>query len=174
MSFKYTAFGGNDQIDQILDIHNDGLHAVAPVLKITPLDAYRQPIPGVTVTTAFGSDKGERVVASLFTDFDILHFEGERAGEVRHARVTITKLKQVRYPDMHEEVTVDRYQSGVKVDDFDAQFDAVKLTNPNGDALPIKVVLVAWRRTQKGEPQQFEWAIPIGPAVKVPGHGSKM
>jgi hypothetical protein len=174
MSFKYTAFGGNDQIDQVLDINNDGLHAVAPVLQITPLDSNRRPIPGVTVTTAFGSDKGQQVIASLFEDFDILHFEGDRAGDVRHVRVTVKKLKQVRYPDMHQEVTADRYESGIKVEDFDGQFDTVKLTNPNGKDLPIKIVLIAWARTKKGEPQQFEWAIPIGPAVKVPAHGSKM
>src|SRR3954447_6856995 len=147
--FKYTAFGGNDRINQILDIQNDGLHAIRPTLKITPLDAAGQEIPGLTVTTAFGSDRGQRVIASEFTDFDILHFEGERAGDVRDVRVEITKLRQARYPDMTAEVTVDRFEAGRMVKDFDAPFDAIELRNPNGDALPIKVMLIAWARAPK-------------------------
>jgi len=171
VTFKYTAFGGNDQIDQILDIHNDGLHAIRPTLEITPLDANHQPIPGVTVTTAFGSDRGQQVISSYFTDFDILHFEGARASEVRDVRVRISKLHQARYPEMSREVTVDRYEGGVKVTDFDQPFDSVQLVNPNGHDLTMKVVLIAWRRTTKGAPQQFDWAIPIGAPVKVPAHG---
>src|SRR3954463_3652550 len=140
--FKYTAFGGNDRIDQILEIQNDGLHAIRPPLNITPLDAAGPEIPGLTVTTAFGSDRGQRVIASEFTDFDILHFEGDRAGDVRDVRVEIAKLRQGRSPDMTEEVTVDRFEAGRKVDDFNLPFDAIQLHNPNGDALPIKVVLI--------------------------------
>ena len=173
VTFKYTAFGGSDQIDQILDIHNDGLHAIRPTLEITPLDANHQPIPGVTVTTAFGSDRGAAGDRSYFTDFDILHFEGARAGDVRDVRVRITKLKQAKYPEMSKEVTIDRYEGGVKVEDFDEQFDSVQLTNPNGDELSMKVVLIAWRATKKGTPQQFDWSIPIGPPVEVPAHGTK-
>jgi hypothetical protein len=172
--FKYTPFGGNDRIDQILDIDNEGLHAIRPTLKITPLDASGREIPGLTVTTAFGSDRGQRVIASEFTDFDILHFEGDRASDVRDVRVEITKLRQARYPDMHEEVTVDRFEAGRKVEGFDLPFDAIQLHNPNDDALPIKVVLIAWARAPKGQPQQFEWAIPIGDPVTVPAHGAKM
>src|SRR3954453_14819361 len=144
--FNYTAFGGNDRIDQILDIENDGLHAIRPTLKITPLDASGQEIPGLTVTTAFGSDRGQRVIASEFTDFDIVHFEGDRAGDVRDVRVEIAKLRQARYPDMPEEVAVDPFEAGRKVDDFNLPFDAIQLHNPNGDPLPIKVVLIGWAR----------------------------
>jgi hypothetical protein len=174
VTFKYTAFGGNDRIDQILDIHNDGLHSIRPTLEVTPLDSAGVPIPGLKVTSAFGSTKGKQVISSLFTDFDILHFEGARADEVRDVRVRIKDLKQVRYPDMSDEVTVDRYEAGVKVEDFDAPFDTVKLTNPNGDALTMKIVLIGWAKAQKGAPQQYEWAIPIDPVVKVPARGTKL
>ena len=75
---------------------------------------------------------------------------------------------------MTDEVTVDRFEGGVKVSDFDQPFDSVQLTNPNGDELSMKVVLIAWRATKKGAPQQFDWSIPIGPPVKVPAHGTKL
>jgi hypothetical protein len=172
--FKYTSIAGNGQIDQILDIQNAGQHAIRPTLKITPLDGFGQEMPDVTVTTAFGSDRGQRVIAAGFMDFDILHFEGDRAADVRDVRVAITKLKQARYPAMTEEVTVDRFEAGRKVDDFDLPFDAIQLHNPNADALAIKVVLIAWGRAKKGQAQQFEWAIPIGDPVTVPANGSKL
>jgi hypothetical protein len=172
--FKYTPYGGDDQIDQVLEIENTGLHAIRPTLKITPLDLAGQEIPGLTVTTAFGSDRGQQVIAAEFTDFDILHFEGERANEVRKVRVEITKLKQADYPDMTEGVSADRFEAGRKVDQFNAQFDAIQLHNPNDDALAVNVVLIAWARAKKGDPQQFEWAIPIGDPVTVPAHDAKM
>jgi hypothetical protein len=172
--FRYTAMAGEDQIDQVLDIRNDGRHAIRPTLKITPLDAFGQAMPDVTVTTAFGSDRGQQVIAAGFTDYDILHFDGDRAADVRDVRVEIAKLKQADYPEMTREVTVDRFDAGRKVEDFDAQFDAVQLHNPNDDALPIKVVLIAWGAVHKGRAQQFEWAIPIGDPVTVPAHGAKM
>ena len=112
VTFKYTAFGGNDRIDQILDIHNDGLHAIRPTLEITPLDANHQPIPGVTVTTAFGS--GPRAAGDLVASRPSTSCTSKatRAGEVRDVRVRIKHLKQVRYPEMSDEVIVDRYEGG--------------------------------------------------------------
>ena len=89
LTFEYRAYGGDDQIDQVLEITNDGTTAVVPTLDITPLDKSGQPIPGVKVSSAYGSERGERVVPAYFTDIDLLHFEGERAGDVRDVRVRV-------------------------------------------------------------------------------------
>src|SRR5215213_446057 len=99
MSFKYTAFGGDEHFDQVLEVTNDGLTAVVPHLEITPLDATGQPLPDVTVTTAFGTDRGKRVIPSSFTDYDVLKFEGPDASDVEDVRVRISEIEQVSYPD---------------------------------------------------------------------------
>ena len=46
MSFKYTAYGGEDNYDQVLEITNDGFSGVTMDLDITPLDDAGQPIRG--------------------------------------------------------------------------------------------------------------------------------
>ena len=58
----------------------------------------------MTVTSAFGSDRGEQVIPPFFTDYDLLKFEGERANEVRDVRVEIRDLDQVDYPEMEEAI----------------------------------------------------------------------
>ena len=103
MSFKYTAYGG-DNYDQVLEITSDGFSGVTMDLDITPLDEGGQPISGVTVTSAFGSYRGEQVIPPFFTDYDVLKFEGERASEVRDVRVEIRDLDQVDYPELEEAI----------------------------------------------------------------------
>ena len=125
MSFKYVADGGEDDFDQRLEITNAGLSAVAPKLRITPLDAAGHPVRGVAVTTAFGSDRGRMVVASFMTEYDVLRFEGDRAREVQDVRVRIEDLEQVSYPEYDEYVDVQRYDDGVAVDG-DKTFDAMR------------------------------------------------
>jgi hypothetical protein len=68
LSFSYRPFGGDDEMDQVLEIVNDGPGAVVPTLEITPLDSASQPIPGLKVTTAYGSERGERVLPPYFAD----------------------------------------------------------------------------------------------------------
>src|SRR3954470_4367803 len=109
LKFTYHAFGGEDYFDQTLEINNTGLHAVVPTLKITPLDRFGAEIPGLTVSSVFGSERGGRVLPSMWSDWDVLKFEGERASEVRDVRVEVTHLEQVHYPETSQEVTVKRY-----------------------------------------------------------------
>src|SRR5262249_4645425 len=98
VSFRYTAFGGKDKADQLLEIHNDGLHAITTKLKITPLDEFGSPISGLKVTSAFGTERGEHVLPSLYWEGDYLKFEGDRAHDVRRVKVEITDIDQVDYP----------------------------------------------------------------------------
>jgi hypothetical protein len=175
LSFKYHAFGGEHVMDQVLEITNDGAGAVVPTLDITPLDGHGQPIDGLTVTSAFGSERGSRVLPAYFTDIDVLKFEGERAGQVRDVRVRVEKLEQVDYPAMDEEVSVERFDDGRVVAAGDATFDAIELTNPNPDDVPVKVALIGWAAAPKGQPQQAEWVIPLSDdVVTVPARRRKL
>ncbi|MBE2315526.1 hypothetical protein DVA67_006035 [Solirubrobacter sp. CPCC 204708] len=175
LSFSYQAIGEEDEFDQVLTIKNDGLGAVAPKLKITPLDSTSQPISGLKVTSAFGSTNGTMIIPSFFEDFDILKFEGARADEVYDVRVEVVELKQVDYPDMPEGgVVIEQYlNEGKPSKEFDDPFDALELHNPNDDDLTIKIALIAWQEKEGDAPQQFDWVITSGPAVTVPANSRK-
>jgi hypothetical protein len=174
VTFKYTAFGGDDQIDQVLEIHNDGLHAITTKLQLTPLDQFGYELENVKVTSAFGTEKGEHVLPSLYTEGDFLKFEGDRAKDVRKVRVKILDIDQVKYPEQTEPMDIEKYAEGKKVDKFAEQFDSVELSNPNKDDMTVKLVVIAWLDAKKGDPQQFDWAIPLENPVEVPGKGKKM
>jgi hypothetical protein len=173
LSFEYTAIGAQDEYDQVLTITNDGLGAVAPTLRITPLDAGGRPIAGLEVTSAFGSTRGTMIVPAFYEDWDILKFDGERADEVRDVLVEVERLEQVDYPDTPEGgVSVERHlNEGKPAEDFDDPFDAVELRNPNEEAETVKLALFAWRAKRGDAPQQFEWVITNGAPVTVPGKG---
>ena len=173
MSFKYTAYGGEENYDQVLEIASDGFSGVTMDLDITPLDDAGQPIEGVTVTSAFGSADGGQVIPPFFTDYDLLKFEGDRANEVRDVRVEIRDLDQVDYPEMEEAIKYARFDDGLRVGD-DETFDAIELTNTNDDALAVKVALMYWGERPESDPQQYEWAIPLDDVYTVPANGRKM
>jgi len=174
VTFSYQRIGTGDEYDQVLTIKNDGFGAVAPKLKITPLDSANQPISGVKVTSAFGSVRGTQVVPPFFTEYDILKFEGERADEVWDVKVEIDDLKQVDHPQMPEGgVVVKRYlNEGKPANEFEDPFDAIELHNPNPDDITVEIALMAWKDAKQGEPQQFEWVITTGAPVTVPGEGN--
>jgi hypothetical protein len=174
LSFKYTAYGGDEGYDQVLEIDSDGFSGVTMDLDITPLDESGEPIAGVTVTSAFGSYRKDQVIPPFFTDYDLLKFEGERANEVRDVRVEILDLDQVGYPEMPEgAVTYQRYDDGRPVG-TDETFDAIDLRNRNSDDVPVRVALMAWGERPASDPQQFEWAIPLDDVYTVPANGSRM
>lgn len=176
ISFSYRAQGAEDEYDQVLTISNNGWGAVAPKLKITPLDSAGVPIAGLEVTSAFGSTRGEQVIPAYYEDFDILKFDGERAGEVRDVRVEIAQLEQVDHPDMPEGgVVVEQYlNEGKPSKEFEEPFDSVELRNPNEDPVPVKLAMIAWQKKRKDKPQQFEWVITNGETVTVPGGGREL
>ena len=62
LRFEYTRTTGPGYMDQTLDILNTGLSAVVPTLEFTAVDRLGAPLPDVTVTTVFGSHRGDMVV----------------------------------------------------------------------------------------------------------------
>jgi hypothetical protein len=175
LSFEYTAIADEGNMDQVLQITNDGDSAVVPTLEITPLDKGGLPIEGLKVTSAFGSERGERVLPALYTDYDVLKFEGERATDVRDVRVTVKRLEQVDYPTVYRDVTVERFDDGRVVRAGDATFDAIELTNTNPNDIPLRIALIGWARAPRGAPQQADWVIPLSDdLVTVPAKKRKL
>ena len=112
MSFKYTAYGGDENYDQVLEITNDGFSGVRWTSTSRRSTRPGSRSTGVTVTSAFGSYRGGQVIPPFFTDYDLLKFEGDRANEVRDVRVEIRDLDQVDYPEMEEAITYARFDDG--------------------------------------------------------------
>jgi hypothetical protein len=170
MSFKYVPEGDEDDFDQTLEITNEGLNAVAPTLKITPVDIGGDPVDGVTVTTAFGSDRGRQVVASYMTETEVLRFEGERAEDVVDVKVEIEKLEQVDYPEFDDYFKVQRFDDDVAVEQ-DKPFDTIELSNPNDKPMTMGLVLMAWEEAERNGLEQFAWSIPLDQVYTLPANG---
>ena len=96
-----------------------------------------------------------------YTELDVLKFEGERAGDVRDVRVKVRDVEQVDYPAIDEDVTAKTFDDG-RVVPHGETFDAVELTNPNQDDVPVRIALIGWAAAEDGDPQQAEWVIPLG------------
>jgi hypothetical protein len=173
LTFSYRAFGGDDEIDQVLEITNGGQAAVAPTLEITPLDRAGRPIPGVAVSSAYGSERGRRVVPAQFTDIDLLHFEGKRAGDVRDVRVRVKRVEPVD-AEVTDVLAAQRYAGDRRIDSFDEPFDSVELRNPNADAVKAQIVVIGWDAARHGNPQQWKWVRRAGPPVGVAARGRTM
>ena len=82
LSFRFERTTGDGLMDQELSITNSSGQPVVPTLRFTPLDELGEPVAGVTVTSAYGSDRGQLVVGAKGF-IDVLAFHGTDALQVR-------------------------------------------------------------------------------------------
>ena len=116
----------------------------------------------MTVTSAFGSDRGGQVIPPFFTDYDVLKFEGERAREVRDVSVGSSELEQVDYPEHAEDGRRRALRRRARPStESTSRSTRSSCTNPNDDAVAVEVALMSWDEPPEADPQQFEWAIPL-------------
>jgi hypothetical protein len=171
MSFQYNRITGKNLIDQQLVITNHNSRPVAPTLRFTPLDGAGHPVAGVTVTTAFGSDRGQVVVGT--SEIDILAFHGTDASAVRDVKVDVASLTAAQHAPVTRGLT-DTFQdaSGATVDRF-SDFDKIILTNPNDADAALRIVYIVWDQpTDPNASQQAVSVTPIGGLVMVPHQGT--
>jgi hypothetical protein len=171
LSFQYQRTTGNDTIDQVLSITNDSGQPVVPILRFTPVDGAGQPVAGLTVTTAYGSDRGQVVVGTK-GGFDILAFHGADASQVMDVKVDVTSVTVAKRIVVTRDLTM-AFQdaSGGAVDKF-GSFDKVLLTNPNDFDATVRIVYIVWDQpTDPNEAQQATSVTPIGGLVIIPRHG---
>lgn len=171
LSFDYHALGKLEYIDQTLLIGNDGGASVIPTLAITAVDGAGKDLPGVRVTTAYGSDRGSLVVEPGGS-YDVLAFSGTGVGEVADVRVAVKELAPADLPSGVSPVDVKPADaSGRPLSKF-AAFEQVVLTNPNDTAVSVRVVYLVYDQPKPGSPQQAVEVVPIGGLTTIPAGGT--
>ena len=171
--FRYDARGGDGNIDQNLTIENDGPAGVAPHLEFTPLDASGEAIDGITVSTAFGSDRGRRVVPGGTALFDVLRFEGARKRDVENVRVRVAEEPRVSVKPGLREPLVQRIDAHGRVVAYGEYFESLRVPNPNDAAIRVRVVLLEYEDPPPGKPQQVVRVTPLSSLIDIPAKGAR-
>jgi hypothetical protein len=167
LRFEYTAIAKTGFIDQVLAIDNTASTAVAPTLKITPLDASGKAVPGITVATAFGSDHGELVIPPGIAHIDVLRFRGRRRYDVENVKVDVVKTEEARAPSSYKEPVVERLdRRGQRVDNVES-FSAFTITNANAEPVSVRAVLLEYDDPPEGEPQQVVRETPLTGLIRL-------
>lgn len=162
LSFTYHQVRPSGWMDQTLEIVNFGPSAAIPTLEITPVDRSGVALPGVTVSTAYGTDRGKVVVPAQATSLDVLVFTGSAAANVADVKVTVRGMAYVAFPAAPEDVEAQPVDNaGQPTSEFDP-FDAVVLTNPTSKEVTVGLVCIIWKQPPPGQSQQAERVIPVG------------
>lgn len=94
LSFHYDRLGQDGVMDQTLSISNRGPSAVELRLSWVPLDASGRELPGLEVTSAYGTEVGRHLVPAGLTDVDVLAFHGPGERDVADVRVRVEAIEQ--------------------------------------------------------------------------------
>ncbi|GAA4557093.1 hypothetical protein [Planotetraspora kaengkrachanensis] len=171
LAFAFHRINPSGYMDQTLDIVNKGPSAVIPTLEITAVDRTGAALPGVTVSTAYGSDQAKMVVPAREISIDVLAFTGGDAASVADVRVTVRGMADAAFPVAPQEVEAQAVDGAGRPTTKFGPFDAVVLTNPNHGKVSAGVVCIFWEQPPDGQPQQARAVIPVG-VTTVEGDGS--
>jgi hypothetical protein len=141
-------------IDQTVTLKNRSDEAIVPVIKYKALDADGDPVPGIKVETAYGSDRGLLVVATP-GGTDVLVFSGDRVDDVVGVEAVVQKTLDA--PDMNSSVQIEPelFSHGSPVTKLEA-FDEMKLTNTSRADVALRVVCLVYDRPSPGNAQQAD------------------
>ena len=167
LRFEYTALSQAGFIDQVLAIENTASKAVAPTLKLTPLDASGDAVQGVSVATAFGSDHGNLVIPPKTAHIDVLRFRGVRRYDAENVKVDVVKTEEARAPSAYEEPVVERLDRRGRRVDTSETFSALTITNANAEPVSLRAVLLEYDDPPEGEPQQAIRETPLAGLIRL-------
>lgn len=174
LSFHYVGDSGVDQtMNQQLEIKNGLRESLAPVLSFTALDKNHQVLPQVTVSTVYGSDRGN-LVAPYGTSIDILRFSGTGEHDVADVRVTVQSAAAARIPAGEYDVKTQALDGqGREISRFE-RFSAVRLTNEDDFPVSVRIAYILWDQPPTGTTQQAVEVTPVGGLTEVPAHGTSV
>lgn len=156
LRFSYEHVSQPGYMNQAVEITNNGDRAVAPQLAYTPIDDSGSVVDGVTVRTAYGSDKGRVVVPRDYTVVDVLVFRGSGTHRVADVRVQVRKYDVVDHPTVDSDVGVEPLDSRGRVVDQHEVFDAVRLSNANTSPVTVCAVFLVHGDVKPDGTQQLQ------------------
>jgi hypothetical protein len=172
LRFEFELLAGENEIDQTMTIENPGETSLAPVLEYTALDASGDPMPGIAVKTAYGSDSGRLVVPAGWAVLDVLRFEGPGARKVEDVEVRVREADEVAIEPPTEEPQIQRLAKGRPVE-YEHLFDSFRVTNPGDAEVDVRVVLIEYELPPEGESQQWVRVTELAPLTNVPAGDKK-
>lgn len=173
LTFAFRSIGPSGYIDQTLEVSNNATKGVRPTLKIVPLDAAGQRVPGITVQTAFGTDRGKVAVPARASVLDIVRFVGRRRYEVEDVRVSVRQATPADIAPQTEPVEVTRLAADGREVAADEPVQALRVDNPNSGPVVVRVVLVTYDLPPDGEPQHYESAISLPGRLQVAAEATR-
>lgn len=152
LAVSYTGIADPGFIDQTVTLLPSGSDAVVPTIDYEPLDADGNPISGVEVVTAFGSDRGLLIVPpGGFVD--VLTFAGTDVSQVVDVRATVLSAEPVvgfGNPTIEDpQPTLD----GAEVTNSDV-FNELRFRNDGGAGVNLRVVCLVYDDPAPGRSQQ--------------------
>ncbi len=163
----YEDIAPSGYIDQTVTLEYSGSGLVTPIVEYVALDAAGDPVEGVTVTAAFGSDQGELAISSP-GGFDVLAFHGDRVTEVVDIDATVVSAKVLGGGAAAGPADPIPLFDGDAVTKFDL-FDAVEIENATDRAVAARVVCLVYDFPTPGEAQQAEEITVLVDRVEIPG-----
>lgn len=153
-------------IDQTVEFSNRTNVAIAVTAEFTALDIEGEPVPGITVATAFGSDRGLLVVPPAGF-YDILTFDGERVRDVTDVDIDVTAMRNVEGFALVGEVEPIPISDGVEVTKFDV-FSDIRVQNPSSSDIAVRIVCIDYDSPDPGEAQQAVEIIEVVDLISLP------
>ncbi|MEU5526196.1 hypothetical protein ABZ744_04585 [Micromonospora chersina] len=173
LRFEFAPTTGDGYMNQLLTIHNDGTRLLAPTLEFTALDAFRNPLPAVKVTTVYGSDRG-RLVVPPGGGVDVLVFTGEGAASAEDVAVSVRTAEVVDAPVVGVEPVVTPMDDSGRALDRNSRFTAVSLRNDDSEPMSVRLVYIVWTEPEGDERQQAEQVVPVGDLIVLPPNQSTL
>ncbi|MGW4295650.1 hypothetical protein ACWEH1_21725 [Micromonospora chersina] len=167
LRFEFAPTTGDGYMNQLLTIYNDGTRLLAPTLEFTALDAARNPLPAVRVSTVYGSDRGSLVVPPG-GGVDVLVFSGEGALSAEDVTVSVRTAEVVDAPVVGVEPVVTPMDDSGRALDRNSRFTAVSLRNDDSEPMSVRLVYIVWTEPEGDERQQAEQVVPVGDLIVLP------
>ncbi|KAB2389937.1 hypothetical protein [Actinomadura montaniterrae] len=167
LTFAFKRTTGPGYMDQTLMMNNYGSTATAPSLTFVPLDWTGHVLPGVTVRTAYGSDRGLVVLPPRSTGADVLAFDGPGFRNVADVRVTVRHQEHPKQPAHAAGELQARRLIGTGYTEAGQDFDTVVVHNTNGVAVSVRLVCILWEDPPPGAAQQMVRSLPIGGLISM-------
>lgn len=167
LKFAYFGVAESGMLDQTVTITNPSRDVAAiPTLSFQALDENSDPLPDVTVSTIYGSDKGLVVAPADYEVFDILRFEGAGTDRVKDVKVTVETMRTVEdsgttYPE------IDYLDAQERSVDYPYEARTVRVSNPGQSDYVVRLVGITWSRPLPGQSQQARSVTTVGEPVQV-------
>ncbi len=170
LGVDYRRLGGEGFIDQTITIRSSYSVVVALTLRFEPLDESGEPLPGLRVETAYGSDEG-RLLIPPDGSLDILAFRGKGARRVRDVRTTVAQLKSSVGEPPDDPIEAEPLNAAGQEVDYTVPFASVRLLNPNPVPVDVRAVAILYERPPPGAAQQFLSVASLSGLREVPANG---